>query len=218
MTGGAAVALGYNGFMPQTEGYASRVNTRASSRAFILLFALALVLIVCAIGTVAWRCIDSLDKHSDRIKAITSTQHAVAVNITNSELAQQLDQRVMEGNMDPEVALQQPTAHGSEVTYNRGLVNIEKRDFSEAASDFTRTLAMIPVEAVTKHAWHVGADRLDKRLYLASTYEQRARCYMESRHYREALADLNAAIKLRPEYQNNYRNRAKVEQLLRRGF
>ncbi len=79
---------------------------------------------------------------------------------------------------------------------------------------FYRVLEMIPGESLTRCSWRAVGAAGDRKLYSAYTYQQRAYCYLKQRQYATATDDLSEAIKLRPQYPNNYQNRARAHYLL----
>ncbi len=69
---------------------------------------------------------------------------------------------------------------------------------------------MIPAEAQRKKVWQAGGHTVKRNAYAAFAYEQRSFCFLQEHKYKEAIADLSSAIKLRPGFALNYDNRAKA--------
>jgi tetratricopeptide (TPR) repeat protein len=204
------LSLRYNNCVKQKQSQQNQTSTRVLN----WIFALALILVVCAIGSVAWNCIDSLQKHSERLQTYAAGGKDTSFTTKGSNLQRELDDRINSNQMDPMAAIQAPSAHGSEVPFARGVAAMGKHKFVEAATDFSQALSLIPMEASSKQSWHIGEVLVDRRLYMASAYEQRGCCYMATGQYPLAASDLTVAIRMRPDYVNNYKNRAKVYDLL----
>lgn len=176
------------------------------------MFALALVVVVLAVGTVAWNCIDSLQKNTDKMQKYSEVP--AVVTIKDAHMSEEFDKRIYAGQMDPTAAIQGALPKGSEIPFAKGMENIATKKFYDAAANFSEALVMVSVEANNQRLWHISGAEVDKRIYLGTIYEQRARCAWETSHYSEAISDLSAAIKLRPEYIANYQIRARIYEKL----
>src|SRR5208283_5199756 len=136
--------------------------------------------VVCAIGSVAWNCIDSLQKHTSRLQTYHATAENTKIDTHRFDVAKELDSRIIADKMDPMVALQASMKEGSEMYFDRGTMAMNKQQFVQAEAELSQALAIIPVEATKRKSWHMGEIIVDKRIYLASAYEMRACCCMET--------------------------------------
>ncbi len=121
-----------------------------------MFFALALVLVACAIGSVAWNCIEGLNRHSQKVHLITSTTKDLPVSVAEPKLTSAMDERIYAGKEDPMAAIQEQPPEGSAVPFMKGMDAVSKKQYHIAAADFSQALVMIPVEAGHKTSWQVG--------------------------------------------------------------
>jgi tetratricopeptide (TPR) repeat protein len=193
------------------------IPDQASSKLLTWILALAVTLVAGAIAWVGWNCIDSLQKHTGKLKNYHSTAENTKIDTNlNDELTKKVDVPVLSEHVEPDLAIQDAISkpEGSELYMNKGGMASDKGQYSQAVTYFTQVLAMIPGEAKNKTSWRTGLSNRDKTSYTEYAYEQRAFCYLQMRQYAPAIADLTAAIKLQPDNAQAYQNRAKAYHFL----
>jgi tetratricopeptide (TPR) repeat protein len=90
----------------------------------------------------------------------------------------------------------------------RRLMETDKLD--EALPHFSDYITAFNKESATAK----NEDKAEHDFYLSWGYQCRGYCYLQKKKYREGIADLTDAIKLRPNYPTNYMNRAKAYRLI----
>jgi tetratricopeptide (TPR) repeat protein len=192
------------------------IPDQASSKLLNWIFALAIALVAGAIAWVGWNCLDSLEKHTGKLKNyhVTAENTKIDSNL-NDDLKKKVDVQVMSEHVEPDLAIQEVISvpEGSELYMNKGGKALDKGQFDQAVSCFSQVLAMIPEEA-KKTSWRTGLSNRDRTSYTEYAYEQRAFCYLQMHNYSRAIADLTAAIKLQPDNAQAYQNRAKAYHFL----
>jgi len=181
------------------------------------IFALAITVVACSIGWVAWQCIDSLQKQTGRLHTFHATADNTKIDAHSYDLAKnELDTRILSQNVDPQEAIQIPVvkAHGSEINCIDGMKAEEGRHYAEAIKQFSIMIAQIPIECNLQSTWHYCGLVRDKQQYTADAYAQRAYCYLQLHYYKLAIADLNEAIRLVPNNATNYKNRSQAYYLV----
>jgi len=190
-----------------------KTNARPSSLPLAVAF-LALILLV---GTVVYFASlpDTKVAVSPQVLVaapkIEPTEYAHAGSFISGEMENRLavvDARKKKGKKNDNPLI------GSEVFFDNGIIALEEAHPADAAKNFTHVINMMPMEVKQKAAWRAAGIIVNKRLYLALTYENRAYCYLKLKSYAPAIEDLSMAIRLRPDYAVNYSNRAKAYYLL----
>jgi len=183
-------------------------------------FAGAITIVSVAIAWIGWTMVDSVQKvpaqlkhyHKIEPKPKTATQlfdtgfSDLQDNGSNGN-GPDLTAIGMAGNSAPDET-------PSVADFMKTQICIDKQRFAEAIPLATKALKEIETESKTKSSWTVLAQTFEKAMYQAHLYQGRAYCYLQLRQYKLALADLDVAIKLNPNYLMNYENRSKVYRLL----
>ena len=177
------------------------------------LFALAVALVTCAIGSVTWYCVDSVQKNAKELGQYHRTADNTKIESKKYDLAKEsLDRRIFTDKMDPSDAILVPVVklNSAELALSNGFKAMEEKHYDQAESDLTVALAMLPTEPLNKTTWHVGPSVVDKNGFKFFAYQARSFCYLKTGHHKLAIEDLTASIKLRPQYAGSYENRAKA--------
>lgn len=177
------------------------------------LFAIAIAVVACAIGSVTWYCVDSVQKNASKLSRYHSTADNTKIDSQKYDLAKEnLDKRILTDKMDPSDAIlaQVIKLEGAELALSKGFRAMEDKQYDQAESDLTTALTLLPTAPLNKTTWHVGPSVVDKNAFKFFAYQARSFCYLKTGHSKLAIDDLTASIKLRPEYAGSYENRAKA--------
>jgi tetratricopeptide (TPR) repeat protein len=184
---------------------------QSSGRNLNWLLAGAIVLLAGSIIATTIYSIDSLQKNSAAVHKIK----AVEINPALKPLPDPLLKREIKKReqADEDMQLTQPELarrlEGSEIIFRQACDALESCHYSLGVHLATKVLAMVPDEAKTKKMWIASGDTpADRNLYTAFVLQLRSICYLQQKKMKEGIDDLNKAIKLRPSYAINYRNRA----------
>jgi tetratricopeptide (TPR) repeat protein len=184
---------------------------KSSARALNWLLAGAVVLLAASIIAVTIYAIDSLQKNSAAVRKVKAVEIDPALKpLPDPVLNHEISKR--EHTVE-DMQLTQPELsrrlEGSEILFQQCCDAMENGHYSLGAHLATRVLAMIPEEAKKKKMWIAGGGTAsDRNLFTALALQLRALCYLQQKQIQPGIDDLNQAIKLRPSYAVNYRNRA----------
>jgi tetratricopeptide (TPR) repeat protein len=186
---------------------------QSSGKMLNWILALATTFVACGIGWVGWNCIESVQKNAGKLNNYHVTADNTKIDSQHLDVIKnQIDGKVLNDDLSPSEDFQAILVkqEGSELIFSKATAAIDKKQFAQAAADYSQILAMIPSEAKTKASWYANGATGDRGKYTMWVYRQRAFCYREMGDYARAVADLTEAIKLHPEITFNYQKRAEV--------
>jgi tetratricopeptide (TPR) repeat protein len=96
--------------------------------------------------------------------------------------------------------------------YEEGRPLMEEKKYPEAIEKFTAALKAF--DDPKEKARYKSKEMADYKL--AWNYQCRAYCLLQMKDYQRGVSDLDQAIKLRPDYKENYDNRARALTVLGR--